>query len=68
MGAPTASTATAHTLARLISTRLKHGTAYVRQGMDEYAQPYRDRTVQQMARRAKALGYTLVKAPAGNPT
>ena len=45
LGAPKAITATAHKLARLIYTMLKHGTAYVRQGMDEYEQQYRDRTV-----------------------
>jgi hypothetical protein len=67
MGAPKAMTATAHTLARLIYPMLKDGTAYVRQGMDEYAQQYRDQMVKNMTRRAKALGYTLVKAPAGNP-
>jgi len=67
MGAPKAITATAHKLARLIYTMLKHGTAYVRQGMDEYAQQYRDRMVKNMTRRAKALGYTLVKTPEGNP-
>ena len=66
MGAPKAITATAHTLARLLYTMLKHGTAYVRQGMDEYAQQSRDRMVKTMTRRAKALGYTLVKAPEGN--
>jgi transposase len=67
MGAPKAITATAHKLARLIYTMLKHGTAYVRQGMDEYEQQYRDRMVKNMTRRAKALGYTLVKTPEGNP-
>ena len=67
MGAPKAITATAHKLARLIYTMLKYGTAYVRQGMDEYEQHYRDRMVKHMARRAKALGYTLVKAPEGTP-
>lgn len=67
MGAPNAMTATAHKLARLIYTRRKYGTAYVRQGMDEDEQQYRDRMVKNMTRRAKALGYTLVKAPEGNP-
>ena len=43
----------------------KHGTAYGRRGMDEYEQQYRDRVVKQMTRRAKTLGYTLVKAPEG---
>jgi hypothetical protein len=67
MGAPKAITATAHTLARLLSTMLKPGTASVRQGRDEYAQQSRDRAVQHMTRRAKALGDILVKAPEGPP-
>jgi hypothetical protein len=67
LGAPKAITATAHTLARLIYTMLKHGTTYVRQGMDEYEQQSRDRAVKHMTRRAKALGYILVKAPEGAP-
>ena len=65
LGAPKAITATAHKLARLVYSMLKHGTAYVRQGMDEYEQQFRDRMVQNMTRRAKALGYTLLKAPEG---
>src|SRR5262249_23042367 len=60
LGAPKAITATAHKLARLIYTMLKHGTAYVRRGMDEHEQQYRERAVKQMTRRAKALGYILV--------
>lgn len=67
LGAPKAITATAHKFARLIYTMLKYGTASVRRGMEEYAQQYRDRVVKHMARRAKALGYTLVKAPEGAP-
>jgi hypothetical protein len=51
----------------LIYTMLKHGTAYVRQGMDEYAPQYRDRAVKPMTRRAKALGDILGKAPEGAP-
>jgi hypothetical protein len=35
--------------------------------MEAYAQQYRDRVVKHMVRRAKALGYTLVKAPDGAP-
>ena len=65
LGAPKAITATAHKLARLIYTMLKHGTAYVQQGMDEYEQLYRDRAVQSLTRRAKTFGYTLVQIPAG---
>jgi transposase len=52
-------------LARLIYTMLKHGTAYVQRGKDDYEQQYRDRAVQNLTRRAKAFGYTLVQTPAG---
>ena len=57
LGTPKAITATAHKLARLIYTRLKHGTAYVRESLADYEQHYRDRIVQHLTRRAKALGY-----------
>jgi transposase len=67
LGTPKAITATAHTLARLIDTMLKHGTAYVRQSMADDEQHDRDRIVQSLTRRAKTLGYTLVKTPAGTP-
>jgi transposase len=56
LGTPKAITATAHKLARLSYTMLKHATADVRQRLADDEQPYRDRTVQRLARRAKALG------------
>jgi hypothetical protein len=65
LGTPKAITATAHKLARLIYTMLKHGTAYVRQSLADYERHYRDRMVQHLTRRAKALGYALVETPAG---
>jgi len=65
LGAPKAITATAHKLARLIYTMLKHGTVYVQQGMDDYERRYRDRAVESLTRRAKAFGYTLVQTPVG---
>lgn len=67
VGAPKAVTATAHKLARLIYSMLKHGTAYVAQGMDDYEQQYRDRAVKHLHRRAKELGYALHPAPEGAP-
>jgi transposase len=67
LGAPKAITATAHKLARLVYSLLKHGTAYVTQGMDEYERRYRERVVQNLRRRAKELGYELVQ-PAGPAT
>jgi transposase len=62
LGAPKAITATAHKLARLVYSLLKHGTAYVTQGMDEYEQRYRERAVRNLSRRAKELGYEVVQA------
>ena len=67
VGTPKAVTATAHKLARLIYSMLKHGTAYVAQGMDDYEQQYRDRAVKHMHRRAKELGYDLVRMPERGP-
>jgi transposase len=67
LGTPKAITATAHQLARLLDTLLKHGTVYVRQRMADYEQYYRDRMVQSLTRRAKALGYALVKTPERTP-
>ncbi len=52
--------ATAHKLARLVYRLLKHGEAYVAQGMTEYEHAYRERVVQSLVRKAKALGYTLL--------
>ena len=60
LGTPKAITATAHKLARLVYSLLKHGSAYVQQGLDAYEAQYRARKVTTMAKQAKALGYTLV--------
>jgi hypothetical protein len=60
LGAPKAITATAHKLARLVYSLLKHGSASVQQGLDAYESQYRERKVKAMARQAQALGYTLV--------
>lgn len=60
LGSPKASTAAAHKLARLVSYLLKHGSAYVQQGLENYAAQYHERKVKTMAKQAKALGYTLV--------
>ncbi len=63
LGTPKAITATAHKLARLIDSMLKHGPAYVAQGLEAYEQQYQDRVVKHLTRRAKALGYALVRTP-----
>ncbi|MDQ5853274.1 MAG: IS110 family transposase [Chloroflexota bacterium] len=60
LGKPQAVTATAHKLARLIYSMLKHGTAYVDAGQDYYERQYRERVMQNLTRRAKALGFVLV--------
>jgi transposase len=60
LGTPKAITATAHKLARLVSSLLRHGSADVQQGLDAYEAQYRERKVTTMAKQAKALGYTLV--------
>jgi transposase len=67
LGTPKAMTATAHKLARLIDMMRKHGTAYVRQRVADDEQQDQDRMLQHVTRRAKALGYALVKTPAGAP-
>jgi len=59
-GAPTAITATAPTLARLVYRLLKYGEDSVAQGRAEYEQAYRQRSVQNLVRKAKALGYKLL--------
>jgi transposase len=61
LGAPKAITATAHKLARLIYSMLKHGTQYVDAGQDYYEQRYRTRVVENLKRRASEFGFVLVK-------
>jgi transposase len=68
LGAPKAITATAHKLARLIYSMLKHGTQYVDAGQDYYEQRYRTRVVENLKRRALELGFTLVKTSLPCPT
>jgi transposase len=61
LGAPKAITATAHKLARLVYTMLKHGTAYVDAGQEYYEERYRSRVVQNLKRKAQELGFSLVE-------
>jgi transposase len=60
LGTPKAIVATAHKLARLVYRLLKHGEAYVAQGMAAYEHAYRDRVVRNLIRKAKELGYQLL--------
>jgi len=61
LGAPKAITATAHKLARIFYNMLKHGTEYVDVGQHYYETRYRERAVQGLTRRARALGYKLIE-------
>jgi transposase len=60
LGKAQAVTATAHKLARLVYSLLKHGGAYADAGQDYYERQYRERVVQTLTRRAKELGFVLV--------
>ncbi len=63
LGKPQAVTATAHKLARLVYSMLKHGTEYVDVGQDYYERQHRERVVSNLTRRAKELGFVLLPAP-----
>jgi transposase len=65
-GAPKAITATAHKLARLIYSMLKHGTEYVDQGQDYYERQYHDRVMKNLKRRAAEMGFALVPSTGDN--
>jgi len=60
-GMPKAITATAYKLARIIYSMLTHRTAFVEQGQDYYERNYRERVLKNLTRRAKDLGYCLLK-------
>jgi transposase len=62
LGKPQAVTATAHKLARIVYSMLKHGSEYVDAGQDFYERHYKERVVRNLARRAKVLGFDLVPA------
>ena len=62
IGKPQAVTATAHKLARIVYSMLKHGSDYVDAGQDYYQRQYKERVVRNLVHRAKALGYELVPA------
>lgn len=59
LGAPPAITATAHKLARIIYRMLKHGEAYVRQGLEDYEKKNREESLKRLRRAAATLGYQL---------
>jgi hypothetical protein len=68
LGAPKAITATAHKLARIIYNLMRFGMGYVAKQEAHYAEEVRDRLEKQLRRRAKELGYELVKVEEAKPT
>jgi transposase len=62
LGAPKAITATAHKLARLVYSMLKHGTEYTDVGQDYYEQSYKSRVIKNLKKRAWQLVYELVES------
>ncbi len=59
LGKPQGITATAHKLARIVYSMLKHRTEYRAQDPDEYDQQVRERTIKNLTRKAKQLGFEL---------
>ena len=59
--APVAITATARELACLIYLMVTRGEAYVEKGMEAYEKRRMDRTISNLHRKARALGYQLVQ-------
>jgi transposase len=71
LGAPKAITATAHKLARILYNLMRYGVAYVRQEEAAYAEQVRARLEKQWHRRAKELGFAVVRLdppPVEQPT
>jgi transposase len=62
LGAEKAITAAAHKLARMIFFTLKFQRPYIDPGPDYYLERHRDRILKDVHKRAKQLGYQLVKA------
>lgn len=65
LGAPKAITAMAHKLARLIYRLLKHGEAYVSEGLEQYETRHRERALRSLRHHAQDLGYDLVLRATG---
>ena len=60
LGAAEAITATAHKLARIIYRLIKHGEAYVRQGMEDYERKFRERKLHALKKAAGSMGFNLI--------
>ncbi len=61
LGAAEGITATAHKLARIIYRLIKHGEAYVRQGLEDYEKKFAARKLNALQKTAKAFGFELVQ-------
>ena len=66
LGAPKAITATAHKLACVIYSMLRHGQEYVDAGAEYYETQYQQRALRAAKRRAAQLGYQLVPMSRGD--
>lgn len=60
LGNAEAVTATAHKLARLIYRLVKHGEAYVRQGMADYERKHQEQRQRGLKKVAAAMGFQLI--------
>jgi transposase len=63
MGAPEAITPAAHKLARIFYRLWTSGAAFVDPGVDAYEQRYHERIVNNLKKKAHALGFDLVAQP-----
>jgi transposase len=63
VGKAKAITATARKIAVIFYNTLRYGAAYVDPGVDYYEERYRRRTLENLRRRADALGFSLVAVP-----
>jgi transposase len=61
LGAAEGITATAHKLARIIYRLIKHGEAYVRQGIDDYEKKFQARKLNALKKTAQVMGLELIQ-------
>jgi predicted transcriptional regulator len=61
LGAAEATTATAHKLARLIYRMIKHGEAYVREGIEQYELRNKKYKLKAVRKMAESLGLKLAE-------
>ena len=60
IGAPKATTAAAHKLAKIFYHLLKNGEEYVDAGQEYYEKAYQSRVFNNLKRKAKEMGFILV--------